>query len=131
MTTPSKTLLVKWVKAKKNAGYNDYVNLATEEDVTAGFTAKIVDTLPTVGDPKYMYLVPKEGSTDDTYDEYIWALQADNTYGWEHVGSTAVTIEVDDHLSDTSENPVQNKVITAALGNIETILHQLNNGEES
>lgn len=45
-------------------------------------------------------------------------------------------ITVDDALSTTSENPVQNKVITnkvneieSSIGDVETILHELNNGE--
>ena len=33
-----------------------------------------------------------------------------------------VTIDVDSALSPTSENPVQNKVIYATIGNLETIL---------
>ena len=45
-------------------------------------------------------------------------------------------ITVDDALSTTSKNPVQNKVITnkineieSSIGDVETILHELNNGE--
>lgn len=41
------------------------------------------------------------------------------------------TITVDDALSTTSPNPVQNKVIAEAIGDIESILHTLNEGEES
>lgn len=48
------------------------------------------------------------------------------------------TITVDDALNTTSENPVQNKVIATkineldtTIGDIETILHTLNEGEES
>lgn len=35
---------------------------------------------------------------------------------------------VDTALSSTSTNPVQNKVIYAAIGNVESILQKLNNG---
>jgi hypothetical protein len=36
-----------------------------------------------------------------------------------------VSIDVDSELSPTSENPVQNKVIYATIGNLETILETL------
>lgn len=39
-----------------------------------------------------------------------------------------VNIEVDNSLSPTSENPVQNKVIYATIGNLETILETLDIG---
>lgn len=49
-------------------------------------------------------------------------------YLWEEVGGS---IEVDDHLDANSTNPVENKVITAAIGNVESVLHEINNGEGS
>lgn len=42
--------------------------------------------------------------------------------------SDGTTITVDDALSPTSTNPVQNKVIYDAIGNVESILQTLNNG---
>ena len=39
-----------------------------------------------------------------------------------------VTIDVDDELSPTSENPVQNKVIYETIGDLETILETLDVG---
>lgn len=85
---------------------------------SGGFEFVIVEELPEVGDPGKIYLVLKEETPEgDIYDEWIWVPQGD-VYGWEHLGTTnEVTITVDDSLSDTSENPVQNKVITNALGN--------------
>ena len=127
----SKKILVDFTKAKKGTQYDDHFVLALADGTNIGFEAKVVDTLPDTGEGGYIYLVPKTGSTGDTYDEYIWALEEDGSYGWEHIGSTDITIEVDNELSDTSENPVQNKVITQAIGNVEQILHTLNNGEES
>ena len=114
--TASKKILVDFAKAKKGVWYDDHYTLVTTEGTTIGFEAKVVDELPQTGEEGYIYLVPKQdGSGEDTYDEWVWALKEDNTYGWEHIGSTAVNIEVDDELSDTSENPVQNKVIKGAL----------------
>ena len=37
-------------------------------------------------------------------------------------------ITVDDELSSTSTNPVQNRVINSAIGDVESILQTLNNG---
>lgn len=85
-----------------------------------GQEARVVDELPEEGEAGYIYLVLKETTSEgDIYDEYIWALQQDGeTYGWEHIGATnEVKIEIDDALSDTSENAVQNKVIKGALDN--------------
>lgn len=39
---------------------------------------------------------------------------------------SGVGVTVDEELSDTSENPVQNKVITSALGDINSILVEIN-----
>ena len=81
-----------------------------------GGEARVVDELPAEGESGYIYLVLKEETAQgDIYDEWIWALQQDGTtYGWEHLGTTSeVTLEIDDAMSSTSENAVQNKVIKA------------------
>lgn len=45
-------------------------------------------------------------------------------------GATALQAsDVDNALSPTSENPVQNKVIYAAIGDVETLLNNLNSGD--
>lgn len=112
MKTPSKSILVKFAKAKKNGSYQDFYTLATTDKI-GGFTAKIVDELPQTGDPSIIYLILKEESEEgNIYDEWMWVLGPDNIYAWEHIGATnEVTLEVDDTMSDESENPVQNKVI--------------------
>lgn len=112
MKTPSKSILVKFAKAKKNGSYQDFYTLATTDKI-GGFTAKIVDELPLTGDSSIIYLILKEESEEgNIYDEWMWVLGPDNTYAWEHIGATnEVTLEVDDTMSDESENPVQNKVI--------------------
>lgn len=73
---------------------------------------------------------------------YRWHV---NTHTWEYIGMQGPfytksevdtllagkqdTLTIDDAFSADSENPVQNKVIYAAIGDIETILHTLNIGE--
>lgn len=75
-------------------------------------TPQIVESLPTTGDPTILYLVPKEGTAPqgNIYDKYLWI---DGAY--EHIGDTATLMTVDNALSATSENPVQNKVIKSEL----------------
>lgn len=48
---------------------------------------QVVDTLPTTGESNIIYLVPKEGSKDDVYNEYIWVNNA-----WELIGSTQIDL---------------------------------------
>lgn len=55
-----------------------------------GQEGRVVDELPEVGEPGYIYLVLKEESSEgNIYDEYMWVLQRDGeTYGWEHIATT-------------------------------------------
>ena len=90
-----------------------------KQQVGAGFTPQIVESLPTVGDATILYLVLKEGTAPqgNIYDEYLWINGA-----YEHIGDTATLMTVDNTLSATSENPVQNKVIKAALDKKQDII---------
>lgn len=68
-----------------------------------------VDTyqdLPASANEGDVYLVGLVAATEK--EEYVYV-----SGGWEYLGSN--TIEVDSAMSTTSENPVQNKVITAAV----------------
>lgn len=85
-----------------------------------GSEGRVVDELPETGEPGYIYLVLKEETSEgNIYDEYMWVLQQDGeTYGWEHIGVTnEVKIEIDDAISSTSENAVQNKAIKSYVDN--------------
>ena len=84
-----------------------------KEQLSVGFTPKIVDSLPVLGQNNILYLVLKENGQEEEgniYNEYIWIDNKDN-----FIGSTDTSFNVDVELSDTSENPVQNKTIKAAL----------------
>ena len=70
-------------------------------------TVSSVSELPSSAEPGWLYFVGLP--TDDAYSEYVYT--DDNR--WEFIGYNTMT--VDDTLSTTSENPVQNKVITIAL----------------
>lgn len=66
-----------------------------------------VSDLPQVAEPGWVYFVGR--SDDADLREYVYT--SDNE--WEFLGYLSIVI--DSALSTTSENPVQNKVITAAL----------------
>lgn len=81
------------------------------QSVTKGVKMEIVSQLPETGKKNQIYFVPNSSSVEnDVYDEYIWV---DNQ--WEFLGNKRITIVIDSELSETSENPVQNKVIFTAL----------------
>lgn len=53
------------------------------------FSLSIVNELPTTGAKMTLYLVPKQGTNNDVYDEYIWIEQ---TSSFEFLGTTAVDL---------------------------------------
>lgn len=69
------------------------------------------DLLEVEGKPNVFYFVGPEDATD--FVEYIWA-EVDGGIGhWDRVGG--VSFIIDAVLSTTSTNPVQNRVVTAAI----------------
>lgn len=71
-----------------------------------GVVATVGD-LPQNAEPGWVYFVGQEGDVE--YDEYVYTEDDD----WQHIGSAKII--VDSELSLTSANPVENRVITAAL----------------
>lgn len=66
-----------------------------------------VSELPSVAEPGWVYLV---GYSDDAdLREYVYTVDL----RWEFIGYSSIV--VDSALSNTSENPVQNKVVKGAL----------------
>lgn len=78
------------------------LNYATQTEVMQAiasipqFKLSIVSELPTTGEKMTLYLVPKEGSGDDVYNEYIWIEQ---TSTFEFLGTTAV--DLTDYVKNT------------------------------
>ena len=81
------------VEEKANAkawlGYADNTDIMQAIASIPQFKLSIVDELPLAGEKMTLYLVPKEGSDNDVYDEYIWIEQ---TSSFEHLGTTAVDL---------------------------------------
>lgn len=73
---------------------------------------EVVDELPTTGDSNKIYLVPKTGTTNDIYNEYIWVNNA-----WELIGSTQV--DLDNYYNKTQTDNLlsgkQDKITGAAV----------------
>ena len=83
-------------------GIQSVGDYATQTDVMQAiasipqFKLSIVDTLPSIGEKMTLYLVPKEGTNNDVYDEYIWVEQ---TSSFEFLGTTAV--DLTDYVKNT------------------------------
>ena len=74
-----------------------------------------VSDLPSNAQPGWMYFVGL--TTDAELSEYVYT----DSGNWEYIGANVITI--DSALSSTSENPVQNKVVTNALnGKVDVIV---------
>lgn len=57
----------------------------------SGVSFSIVSELPASGESGIFYLVPKQGSGNDVYDEFIWVTD-NNTSKFEKIGTTAVDL---------------------------------------
>ena len=77
--------------------------------VTIKGTVASANQLPSDAEPGWLYFVKPLGASES--DEYVYT----ESQVWDKVGSTTVSITVDSALSNASENPVQNKVVTNAL----------------
>lgn len=76
---------------------------------------QVVDTLPTTGESNIIYLVPKEGSKDDVYNEYIWVNNA-----WELIGSTQIDLTgyaTEDWVNTQIANFLTESQITQLINN--------------
>ena len=86
----------------EKASIKGYLGYAEPTDIISAiasipqFKLTIVSELPTKGEKMTLYLVPKEGTNNDVYDEYIWIEQ---TESFEHLGTTAV--DLTDYVKNT------------------------------
>ena len=82
--------------AKAWLGYAEPTDIMQAIASIPQFKLSIVDALPYTGEKMTLYLVPKEGTNNDVYDEYIWIEQ---TSSFEHLGTTAV--DLTDYVKNT------------------------------
>lgn len=105
------------LKTINGQGLEGSGNLSLADIGIDGEIAKIVAELPKAADAvsNKIYLVKSAASaTDNTYAEYIKVVES-GTAKWEKIGEWKGYISVDSELSDTSINPVQNKVVKAGI----------------
>lgn len=79
-----------------------------------------VDELPEEGEPYILYLVPvNDPETSNIYDEYIWAIQGDETYAFEKLGTTEIDLSgyltTDDIVSSVDSSSTNLKAVGAKL----------------
>lgn len=82
--------------AKAWLGYAEPTDIMQAIASIPQFKLSIVNELPLAGEKMTLYLVPKEGTNNDVYDEYIWIEQ---TTSFEHLGTTAV--DLTDYVKNT------------------------------
>lgn len=115
--------LVSWNDRKATSGWRKVVDPNTID--TTLF--QIVSALPTAGINKNkIYLLLSERSENkNVYAEYLYTGDTANydASKWEKLGEAAVKIIVDTVLSDTSVNPVQNKVVKKGIDDVQKNLN--------
>lgn len=115
--------LVSWNDRKATSGWRKVVDPNTID--TTLF--QIVSALPTTGinKNKIYLLLSKTTDNQNVYAEYLYTGDTANydDTKWEKLGEAAVKIIVDTALSDTSVNPVQNKVVKGEIDKVRTSLN--------
>lgn len=115
--------LVSWNDRKATSGWRKVVDPNTID--TTLF--QIVSALPTTGinKNKIYLLLSKTTDNQNVYAEYLYTGDTANydASKWEKLGEAAVKITVDAALSDTSTNPVQNKVVKKGIDDVQTNLN--------
>lgn len=77
---------------RKKSGQNGDYYWSDEQGI-GGIEIRVVDELPSTGETNVLYLVPSENpQTGNIYEEYIWALQSDESYAFELIGSTQIDL---------------------------------------
>ena len=86
------------------SGNKSWSDLGLANPMHIAGTVDTVQDLPATANEGDVYIV---GLQNEEKVEYVYTAN-----GWEYLGT--MTVEIDDAMSTTSENPVQNKVVNAA-----------------
>lgn len=98
-------------------GNKSWADLGLSNPMHIAGRVETYQDLPATANEGDVYLVGLAAETEK--EEYVYV-----SGGWEYLGTSA--IEVDSAMSTTSENPVQNKVITAAVNAIQETIGDIN-----
>ena len=81
------------------AGYQTAAQVQALIAASGHITRTIIGKLPTTGDANTIYMVSKNGSTDDVYNEYMYINNA-----WELIGSSGADLSGYVKETDTIDN---------------------------
>lgn len=81
---------------QNNVGYQTQAEVLALIAQIPQFSISIVNSLPQTGNRMTIYLVAKEGTAGDIYNEYVW-IESSSTY--EYIGTTAV--DLTDYIKNT------------------------------
>jgi len=84
----------KFIDEDELEAYN-YVNETQLQEAIANidhFHREIVNALPVTGEDNVLYMVRKQGSGEDIYNEYIWVGRSYSEDGYEFIGTTATDL---------------------------------------
>lgn len=90
----------------------NYVNETRLQEAIANidhFHREIVNALPVTGQDNVLYMVRKQGSGEDIFNEYIWVGKTVSETGYEFIGTTATDL-TDYYQKDEVDNLLSNKV---------------------
>lgn len=90
----------------------NYVNETRLQEAIANidhFHREIVNALPVTGQDNVLYMVRKQGSGEDIFNEYIWVGKTASETGYEFIGTTATDL-TDYYQKDEVDNLLSNKV---------------------
>ena len=104
-------------KATTLAGYgitDAYTKLEVDGKIAEliNFRVEVVQSLPPEGQTNVLYLVPKEGTGSDVYDEYVWIVN-NNVGHYEFLGTTQVDLS-NYYTKDEADNKFAEKATTLA-----------------
>ena len=94
-----------------NTYSKDEINNIISGLAGGGLTLERVDVLPATGNSKVIYLVPVNGTSNNSFDEYIWVNK------WERIGSTSVDL-TNYYTKEEINNLLNAKANIADLANV-------------
>lgn len=95
----------------------NYVNETELQEALAHiehFHREIVSALPVTGEDNVLYLVSKEGSGEDIYNEYVWVGLSYSENGYEYLGTTAT--DLSNYYNKSEVNSLLNGKVNKETG---------------
>lgn len=94
----------------------------TTMNAMSTFRTETVTSLPETGEAGVIYLVPKEGSNKDVYNEYIWVV-INGVGDFEFIGTTAIDLS---NYYNKGEIDAKLAIINTQISNLNTLVGTAN-----